>query len=187
MSNNPVLSFSEILQEIDSVLAQVGECVMKDVAERLATAPRIFVSGAGRSGLLARMFAMRLAQMGCTVFVAGDATTPAIRAGDLLVAISGSGRTATTLALADRALACEAALLLITYSPQSPLAERAAAVLHLPVPTDPDRHGGVAGQQLLGTRFDQCVMLGLDRLAALVAHCRGVTGETMQKNHANLE
>ncbi|MEM2817946.1 MAG: SIS domain-containing protein, partial [Archaeoglobaceae archaeon] len=49
-------------------------------------AERIFVVGIGRSGLVAKAFAMRLMHLGYKAFVIGETTTPRIEAGDLLVA-----------------------------------------------------------------------------------------------------
>ena len=63
------------------------------VADLVAAAPRVFVLGAGRSGLALRMTAMRLMHLGLDVHVVGEVTTPAIERGDLLVTASGSGTT----------------------------------------------------------------------------------------------
>ncbi|MGL5748259.1 MAG: SIS domain-containing protein, partial [Weissella cibaria] len=54
---------------------------------------RIFLAGAGRSGLALKSFAMRLTQLGKQAFVVGETTTPAITASDLLVIASSSGET----------------------------------------------------------------------------------------------
>lgn len=54
---------------------------------------RIFLMGAGRSGLEARAFAMRLMHLGFDVHVVGDATAPVPTNEDLVIIISGSGKT----------------------------------------------------------------------------------------------
>ena len=54
---------------------------------------RIFLAGAGRSGLALKSFAMRLTQLSKQAFVVGETTTPAITASDLLVIASSSGET----------------------------------------------------------------------------------------------
>lgn len=80
-----------LFQEVTAILAQTTD----ESAERLVTAvvaaPRLFVMALGRSGLILRMFAMRLMQIGLAVHVVGDVTTPAIAPGDLLIVLSGSG------------------------------------------------------------------------------------------------
>lgn len=54
---------------------------------------RIFLMGAGRSGLEARAFAMRLMHLGFDVHIIGDVTTPVPTKEDLVIIISGSGKT----------------------------------------------------------------------------------------------
>jgi 6-phospho-3-hexuloisomerase len=49
--------------------------------------------GAGRSGLAARAFAMRLMHLGFDVHVVGDVTTPVPTKEDLVIIVSGSGMT----------------------------------------------------------------------------------------------
>jgi 6-phospho-3-hexuloisomerase len=68
---------------------------LDEFARMLNAANRIFVMGAGRSGLVARSFAMRLMHIGYQVYVVGEIVTPAVTAGDVVVAISGSGNTRT--------------------------------------------------------------------------------------------
>ena len=60
---------------------------------------KIFLMGAGRSGLEARAFAMRLMHLGFDVYVIGDATTPVPTKEDLVIIISGSGETQSVLDL----------------------------------------------------------------------------------------
>src|ERR1700738_269625 len=69
----------------------------------LRKANRIFVVGAGRSGLALRAAAMRLMHLGLNVFVTGETITPAIQKGDLLLAASGSGTTSTIVISAEKA------------------------------------------------------------------------------------
>lgn len=88
-------TLTAILAEISQVLSHIPEDDLEITAKRLEQAPRIFVIGEGRSGLMARAFAMRLMHLGAVSYVIGETITPAIAEGDVLVAISGSGRTAT--------------------------------------------------------------------------------------------
>ncbi len=68
---------------------------LDEFARMLNAANRIFIMGAGRSGLVAKSFAMRLMHIGYQVYVVGEIVTPAVTAGDVVVAISGSGNTRT--------------------------------------------------------------------------------------------
>ncbi len=77
---------------IEKVLAEITTCLHLVSGESLAQAgamiedaPRIFVSGAGRSGLIMRALGTRLMHLGKTVHVVGESTTPSIQAGELLI------------------------------------------------------------------------------------------------------
>lgn len=48
-----------VLTELESVLKQVGDNDINNIAQKIHTAPRIFVFGEGRSGLMGKTFAMR--------------------------------------------------------------------------------------------------------------------------------
>ena len=90
------------------------------------------MSGQGRSGLIMRMAAVRLMQVGLTAHVAGDATTPPIRSGDLLLVTSGSGETPAPLNHARRATAAGARVALITAQPASTIASLSDVVVTIP-------------------------------------------------------
>ena len=60
----------------------------------------VFVTGAGRSGLAAKAFAMRLMHLGVSAYVVGETISPAIYEDDCIVAISGSGETNTIVSAA---------------------------------------------------------------------------------------
>ena len=67
---------------------EVDACI-----NELLTAERTYVLGAGRSGLVAKAFAMRLMHLGLRTYVVGETITPAMKEGDTIVAYSGSGET----------------------------------------------------------------------------------------------
>ena len=114
-----------IFNELRCTLAQVSEDQANLAIHAILNAPRIFVTGAGRSGLALRMAAMRLMHLGLTVHVAGEVTTPAIASGDLLIAASGSGTTAGVVLAAATAAKVGAHILAITTAPDPPLANLA--------------------------------------------------------------
>jgi 6-phospho-3-hexuloisomerase len=174
------------LAEVTAILAQTSD----ESAERLVTAvvgaPRIFVMALGRSGLIARMFAMRLMQIGLAVHVVGDVTTPAIAPGDLLIALSGSGRTETVISLARKAGSLGARVLAITASAATPLAALADEIVILPA-------GSVKTDLATPTRLplanalEQAMAIFLDCAGAMVAERCGQDNEAMMRRHANLE
>lgn len=157
-------------------------------AGRLQAAPRIFVAGAGRSGLAMRAFAMRLMHLGLPVHVLGDMTTPGIAAGDLLVIGSGSGRTASLLAAAQKATSLGADLLLLTIDPGSPIGQLATQTIRLPAPSPKAAAGAaLASAQPMGALFEQTLWLVGDALVMLLMDRLGETSDSMFARHANLE
>ncbi len=86
-----------LLQEISKVCLKIKAKDLKLVVDSIQKAQKIYVVGEGRSGLVAKSFAMRLARMRKIVYVVGETVTPQINEGNLLIAITGSGETKTVL------------------------------------------------------------------------------------------
>jgi 6-phospho-3-hexuloisomerase len=175
-----------ILNELTDTLAQVSEAQASAAIHAILAAPRIFVTGTGRSGLALKMAAMRLMHLGLTVHVVGEITTPAIGARDLLIAASGSGTTNGVVLSAVTADEAGANVLAITTAPRSPLAAVASVVLVIPAATKQDT-SATRSQQYAGALFEQSVLLLTDALFQSMWHQRGETAAQLWKRHANLE
>ena len=80
------------VEDAKRVLRTVRASELKAFKQAILDSQRIFVTGLGRTGLMARGFAMRLMHLGRRVYHVGDVITPAIRQGDLLVICSRTGR-----------------------------------------------------------------------------------------------
>ena len=83
----------EIGQHVLDASGALNSKQVNSFIEALLSAKRVFVIGAGRSGLVAKAFAMRLMHLGLDIHVVGETITPALREGDILVVVSGSGET----------------------------------------------------------------------------------------------
>ena len=127
-----VRNLSLVRDEIADTAAKIDEQQVADLARHLGHPGRVFVAGAGRSGLVLRMAAMRLMHLGLNVHVAGDTTTPAISSGDLLLVASGSGTTSGVVKAAETAAKAGARIAAFTTNPASPLAGLADAVVVIP-------------------------------------------------------
>jgi 6-phospho-3-hexuloisomerase len=139
---------------------------------------RWFTTGQGRSGLVSQMIAMRLMHLGRTVHVLGESTSPAMRAGDGLLVISGSGTTPVSLHFTRRAAQLGCRVLAVTADPASPLGMLAETVL--PVPP-------LRTSQFGGSLFEQGALLVLDALVmSLVAEIPDAH-ELMHGLHANMQ
>lgn len=156
------------------------------VADLLADADRVFVVGAGRSGLALRMTAMRLMHLGLEVHVVGDVTTPAIAAGDVLLTASGSGTTGAIVRAAESAAEAGARIAAITTAADSPLADLATAVVVVPAADKLDR-SGTASAQYAGGLFEQLVVVLGDALFHTLWKRSGASADELWPRHANLE
>jgi 6-phospho-3-hexuloisomerase len=175
-----------IFNELERTLAAVSE-VEIDVSQRIIlAAKRLFVTGAGRSGLALKMAAMRLMHLGLVVHVVGEVTAPAIGPDDLLLVASGSGTTAGAVHAAEVALKAGAQVLVLTTAPASKLAGLAQQVMVIPAAAKQD-HGGMKSEQYAGALFEQSVLLVMDAMFQGMWHQRGESAEQLWKRHANLE
>ncbi len=177
----------EIISEIQTVFKGVSDEQFSAACSAIIDAKRIFITGLGRSGLIARMFGMRLMQAGLSVHIVGDCTTPSIQENDLLIALSGSGNTSGITNITQIAQKKRAKIFGISYNRESELFCLADTALLLPAPIDQNRPGKVGGSQVLGTLFDQSLQLCTTLIVEEIMQRLGVDDTTMQANHANLE
>lgn len=175
-----------VLDEIGSVLQQVDPLEVAALVTELRLADRIFVAGAGRSGLVLKMAAMRLMHLGLTVHVVGETTAPAIRTGDLLLAASGSGTTAGVVKAAEAAAAHGARVAAYTTAPGSPLAAAAAAVVIIPAARKTD-HGSSLTRQYSGSLFEQVLFAATEAVFQSLWDEDTTAVEDLWLRHANLE
>lgn len=179
---------SEIIDEIKFVTESINDQSADLVVKAITTAPRIFVAGAGRSGLMAKAFAMRLMHVGLDAKVIGEVTTPNSREGDLLILATGSGETESLKAYAEKAKKNGLKIITITGFPESTLGKIADTVLQIPAPTPKSNiQSAILSSQPMGSLFEQSLLLTLDALTINVMKALNLKSDEMFKNHANLE
>jgi len=180
-----------VVGELGDVLQAVDDDALRGLEERLTLARRVFVAGAGRSGLMMRAFAMRLMHVGLRVHVIGEVTTPPIEAGDLLVIGSGSGETASLCSMAQRARHLGAGLALVTIATSSTIGRLADTVIRLDAPSPKVIPASGATTrtsiQPMGSLFEQALLLLLDTVVLRLAAARGTSPDEMLTRHANVE
>jgi 6-phospho-3-hexuloisomerase len=125
------LFMEEMAESIKKTVAELDKDQTSAFFQRILDAKRVYVTGAGRSGLIARAFAMRLLHLGFDVFVVGETVTPALQPGDTLVVFSGSGKTHTMATLCRTVKDLGGIVCLITASPDSPISRLADCVVNL--------------------------------------------------------
>jgi len=150
-----------------------------ELADMLPQAGRTFVTGAGRSGLVARSFGMRLMHAGLPAFVPGETATPAAGPGDLLVGVSCTGTTGYTEYIARRAGELGATVVVITAEPQSSLALSADKVVLVPA----------AGDDIVvrAAVFEHAASLCLDAVFNILVDRLELDPDSLRQRHANLE
>jgi 6-phospho-3-hexuloisomerase len=174
-----------VRSEMDAVLAQVDEAAIDPLVDLLVAAPRVFTAGEGRSGFMAKAFAMRLMHLGLTVYAVGETITPGFDNADVLLAVSGSGTTPGTLRAAQQAREKGGTVLAVTTDTRSPLAELAVEVLDVPAATKQRSAGEATTQQPLGSLFDQCTHVLLDAICLEIARRRDVSLDEARSQHAS--
>jgi len=183
---NPIVDIiSRLMTTLNRFLERVDE---KDVDRMidmiLSPGAKIFVAGLGRTGLSAKGFAMRLMHMGFNAYVVGEVSTPAAGRGDLLIAVSRSGETSTTLALARKAKDMGLQLLAVTSHPNSTLSRLSDHTVKIPV-DDPAIKAEVP--PVMGTFFEIACMIFFDSVVYMLMKRTGQKEEDMKARHATLE
>lgn len=185
-----------ILATADKISLEQVERAVELLVETYRRGKTVLVMGAGRSGLVGRGFAMRLMHLGFRVYVLGDTIVPPVREEDLVVAISGSGRTKLIVTAAEAAKSVGAKILTITSFPDSPLAQLSDVVIIVPGRTKVSAEEDYFARQILGiheplaplgTLFEDTTLVFLDSLIVRLMQVLGVTEREMSVRHANIE
>ena len=176
-----------ILKEIGTVLDKVDISGISKFTDIIQSGKRVFVIGEGRSGLMAKSFAMRLMHLGAVVYVVGETITPALEKGDVLAAISGSGTTKNVIMVAQKARELGCPVLAVTTNPASELGSIASFILHVPAATKYRREGEAPSIQPLGSLFDQCAHILFDTICLRYASLKSQNNNEALARHSNLE
>ena len=194
----------EVLRDAMFVIARhverVAESLDEEQVERLVNeilkVKKVFVCGAGRSGLVGKAFAMRLMHLDINVYVIGEIITPSITNGDLLILISGSGETTSVVNAAKIAKKAGAKIILITTYPDSTAGKMADHVVAIEGRTKFEGEKDFMLRQIkgehyslapLGTLFEATAMILLDGVIAELMHRLGKSEEDLRVRHATIE
>lgn len=182
-------NLDRILSELTGIYRRLDPGAAAQLVDAIESKNATYLAGGGRSGLLLRCAAMRLMHMGRRVFVVGEVVTPAIREGDLLLIGSGSGETASLVAMAKKAKSVGASLALVTANAKSTIAGLADVIVRLAAPT-PKASGlddATASRQPMGNLFEQAMFLLMDAVVMELMARSGMSSDEMFQRHANLE
>jgi 6-phospho 3-hexuloisomerase len=169
--------------------------LVTDILAAQQNQKRLFVMGAGRSGLVVKGFAMRLMHLGFNVYVVGETVTPAVETDDLLIVISGSGETKSINEMSALAKAKGTRLAAVTSNRDSTLGTISDAIVVVKGRTKASgmdfMERQVVGSHIsfapLGTMFEISTMVFLDGIIAALMEITKKSEEDLKKKHATLE
>lgn len=172
-----------ILDNLTRILSETDKGKGAELVKLVKGAGATFIGGAGRSLLVSRFFAMRLVHSGHKVFMVGEVVTPAIKKGDLLILVSGSGGTATLLPFVKKAKDVGAKLAVVSMKKSSAMAD----VADLTVQIGQDDSFPLTKGMPMGSQFELSTLVFLEGAIAEIIHDEDLTEESMRALHANLE
>ncbi len=177
-------SIEYIQKKIKEILGKVTQEEIEIVKDLFLNSNRIFVYGAGRSGLVAKAFAIRLVHLGFQTFVIGETITAPVQNGDLVVIVSGSGETIPAVMTAEIAHKLGAHVISITAKKDSEIAKFADVTLFIASTCYETKRKKYAP---LGTLFEASVWILFDGIIADLLDGKKETEEIMRSRHATLE
>jgi len=183
---------------IDAIASHISDEEVTSFIDELLNAKRIYVMGAGRSGLVAKSFAMRLMHLGMMSYVVGETITPALQTGDLIVVLSGSGKTRTIVEIVQTAKEIGGRIALITSNSDSPIGKMAESVVRIENFRDkvPDESQAYETRQMLGehrsfaplgTLFETAALTFCDAIISRLMEITHTDESELKDRHANIE
>lgn len=190
-------SIKAILENIEIAEEYLDEKTIEEFEDIIINANNVFVTGAGRSGLAAKAFAMRLMHLGLSAYVVGETISPAINKGDCIIAISGSGETNTIVSAAKIAKDRGSDVLAVTSYPESTLGKLADGYLFVKGRTKQEVddenymkrqiHGNYTSLTPLGTAFELTTLVFLDAIVSELMEKMEQTESDLKARHTVLE
>lgn len=190
-------SIDAIIGNIRAAEEYLNEEDIDKFLDIIVSSKNVFLIGAGRSGLAAKAFAMRLMHLGISSYVVGETISPAIYEDDCIIAISGSGETNTIVSAATIAKNRGSKVLALTSYPESTLGKLADTVLlvkgRTKVEADDENymkrqiHGNYTSLTPLGTAFELTTLVFLDALVSELMEIMHQTESDLKARHTVLE
>ena len=174
----PLKETEKIIIEITKILSKIDIKTTKELVNMILKKRNIFLVGSGRSGLIAQSFAMRLRQFGLESYVVGEIITPPITSRDLVIAISGSGKTIQTYNIVKQAKKQKSCIVVITAKPESKIAKEADLIIELKA----ELNGKV---EPLASLFEQSTFIYLDAIILKMLKKKHKSFEELKKRHFN--
>ena len=128
----------------------------------------IYLAGAGRSGFVAKAFAMRLMHLGFYVYVFGESIAPPVNDGDIIIIVSKSGKSNSITQIVEDSKLDDVKFLAVCGSEECDLAKIADAKIIIKSLSQRLINMGAEAQPLelilMGTSFELSAFILLDAL-----------------------
>ena len=173
-------SFRYILEHVNRLLSEDDNGKIDEMVEMVLSAPKIFVYGVGRSGLVGKAFAIRLVQLGLKVYFIGETITPFVEGNDMVLIVSNTGETMSAIQTANIARRVGAKVLVVTSKDNSKLAHTGNLVICL----NPAKDEKTDQLAPLGTLFEAATFLFFDGIVAHLMEILEQKERDMRKRHA---
>lgn len=189
-------AIDEMINNVKEVSSEIDSERINEMLDMLISANNVFIIGLGRSGLVARAFAMRLMHLGISVYVVGETITPAINSDDCLLAISGSGETSFIISTAKISKKRNAKIIAVTSYDDSTLGKLSDLVIHVKGRTKIDSEKDYIKRQIngkhqplapLGTLFEISTWIFLEGVISELMNRMGKTEDDLKARHTVLE
>ncbi|SLL35668.1 3-hexulose-6-phosphate isomerase [Mycobacteroides abscessus subsp. abscessus] len=182
---------TDYLDRVIQELSQAGTLIANDdlekLVERIHTANKVFVYGAGRSGFMLKSFAMRMMHMGIDAYVVGETVTATYEKDDLLIVGTGSGETKSIITIVEKAKSIGGNITALTISPDSTVGELADQVIKMPGSPKDRGNEEAKSIQPMGSMFEQLLLIVLDSAILKYMELKELDSNKMYGKHANLE
>ena len=190
-------SIKAIIGNIVSAEEFLDEESINKFEDIIIESENVFVTGAGRSGLAAKAFAMRLMHLVLSAYVVGETISPAINEDDCIIAISGSGETNTIVSAVKIAKNRGSKVLTLTSYPDSSLGQLADSCILVKGRTkkevDDENYmkrqinGNYTSLTPLGTAFELTTLVFLDAIVSELMEKMHQTESDLKARHTVLE
>ncbi|HOK80754.1 MAG TPA: SIS domain-containing protein [bacterium] len=167
---------TNIIKEISQALKNIPENYIDEIIKLIDDSERIFLWGLGRSGMMARAFAMRLRHLGRESYFIGG-LCPTMQSKDILIVISKTGRSKMLLTPIEAAKKSKTKIIYLTAT-RNPLTGICDRSFYFNLPES---------IQFGGSLFEQTMLIFLDQLVESYRQSHGISFKEMEKNHANWE
>lgn len=178
---------SEIIKELNRSVDLIADEEAEKLVNGILESKKVFVAGAGRSGLMGKSFAMRMMHMGIDAYVIGETVTPNFEKDDILIIGSGSGETKSLVSMAEKAKNIGGTIATATIFPESTIGKLADITIKLPGSPKDQSEGDYKTIQPMGSLFEQTLLLFYDAVILRFMDKKGLDTNTMYGKHANLE